>query len=504
MSIHNERCPVSTQSLSTHQQKTLKSGEDALDQWGKRFRMNKMKTRKNRIRFPFILTVAFVGVMIMACNLTAVQPRRPNDQEPTPVSTISLGSISGTVWEDVCDNPTDAEGSNPRCVFDAARELYLANGILEDGEPGLADVEVQLGKGLCPSQGLDAVMSFADGSYTFENLSPGDYCITVDFPAVIHQAKPISGVWTYPKSERGTGVGSVTVSLSPGEKIGNVNFGWDYLFDPSDPEPEPTITPTPRATCTNKAAFITDVTVPDGERFPQGEDFSKVWRLKNVGTCSWDGEYALIFADGDQMSGHVSQPLGEDVSPGSEIDIGVGLVAPESDGSYKGYWMLQSDDGNLFGIGTGGDKPFWVKITVGQESSSDSVVSWTPELNPENLSREGRWVDVDLGQQMLTAYEGSTPVMRFIVSTGTASHPTVTGQFRIWVKLEATDMSGPGYSLKDVPFTMYFYQGYGLHGTYWHNNFGTPMSHGCVNLETTDAAWLFDFVSTGTLVNIHA
>jgi lipoprotein-anchoring transpeptidase ErfK/SrfK len=64
-------------------------------------------------------------------------------------------------------------------------------------------------------------------------------------------------------------------------------------------------------------------------------------------------------------------------------------------------------------------------------------------------------------------------------------------------------MNGPGYSLEDVPFTMYFYQGYGLHGTYWHDNFGTPMSHGCVNLRTADASWLFDFVSEGTLVNIH-
>jgi lipoprotein-anchoring transpeptidase ErfK/SrfK len=93
--------------------------------------------------------------------------------------------------------------------------------------------------------------------------------------------------------------------------------------------------------------------------------------------------------------------------------------------------------------------------------------------------------------------------MRFVVSTGTSAHPTVTGQFRIWVKLATTDMSGPGYSLEDVPYTMYFYQGYGLHGTYWHDNFGTPMSHGCVNLKTPDAGWLFDFVSEGTLVNVH-
>ena len=64
-------------------------------------------------------------------------------------------------------------------------------------------------------------------------------------------------------------------------------------------------------------------------------------------------------------------------------------------------------------------------------------------------------------------------------------------------------MSGPGYFLPGVPFTMYFYKGYGLHGTYWHNNFGTPMSHGCVNLTIPDSEWLYGFASIGTLVNVH-
>lgn len=64
-------------------------------------------------------------------------------------------------------------------------------------------------------------------------------------------------------------------------------------------------------------------------------------------------------------------------------------------------------------------------------------------------------------------------------------------------------MSGPGYYLPDVPYVMYFYRGYGLHGTYWHNNFGVPMSHGCVNLRTEDAAWLFDWASVGTPVTVY-
>ena len=114
-----------------------------------------------------------------------------------------------------------------------------------------------------------------------------------------------------------------------------------------------------------------------------------------------------------------------------------------------------------------------------------------------------RWIDVNLSQQMVYAYEGDTLVNSFVASTGTWDTPTVTGEYNIYVKYPYTDMSGVGYYLADVPNTMYFYQGYAIHGTYWHSNFGTPMSHGCVNLSIPDSAWIFDFASVGTLVNVH-
>ncbi len=114
-----------------------------------------------------------------------------------------------------------------------------------------------------------------------------------------------------------------------------------------------------------------------------------------------------------------------------------------------------------------------------------------------------RWIDVNLSQQRVYAYEGNVIVNSFLVSTGTWRTPTVTGQYRVYVKYRYTDMSGPGYYLANVPYTMYFYKGYALHGTYWHSNFGTPMSHGCVNLSISDAGWLFNWASVGTLVNVH-
>jgi lipoprotein-anchoring transpeptidase ErfK/SrfK len=113
------------------------------------------------------------------------------------------------------------------------------------------------------------------------------------------------------------------------------------------------------------------------------------------------------------------------------------------------------------------------------------------------------WIDVNLSQQMLYAYEGDTVVASFLVSTGVPAFPTVTGKFHIYIKLVSTLMAGDGYYLPNVPYTMYFYKGYGIHGTYWHNNFGHPMSHGCVNMYTPDAKWMFYWASEGTLVNIH-
>ncbi len=131
------------------------------------------------------------------------------------------------------------------------------------------------------------------------------------------------------------------------------------------------------------------------------------------------------------------------------------------------------------------------------------AASWNYTYNPSNLAGEYRWIDVDLSAQRVVAYQGSTPIRSFIVSTGTRYHPTLTGQFHVYIKLISTPMRGPGYYLPNVPYTMYYYQGYALHGTYWHNNFGTPMSHGCINLRTPDAEWLYNFTPLGALVNIH-
>ena len=126
-----------------------------------------------------------------------------------------------------------------------------------------------------------------------------------------------------------------------------------------------------------------------------------------------------------------------------------------------------------------------------------------PPLAWPDAIAEERWIDVDLSGQLLTAYEGSTPVHSFLVSTGLPATPTPVGQFRIWIKLRYDDMAGADYYIEDVPYVMYFHEGYGLHGVTWHGNFGHPMSHGCVNLPTSEAEWLFNWADVGTLVNVH-
>jgi len=111
-------------------------------------------------------------------------------------------------------------------------------------------------------------------------------------------------------------------------------------------------------------------------------------------------------------------------------------------------------------------------------------------------SSDKRWIEIDLSEQKLIAWEGENKFLETLISGGKWGR-TPTGEFNIWSKFKYTKMSGGKkenhtyYYLPNVPYTMYFYRDFGLHGTYWHNNFGQPMSHGCVNLPTLAAEKLF-------------
>ncbi|NEP91030.1 MAG: L,D-transpeptidase [Okeania sp. SIO2C2] len=114
-----------------------------------------------------------------------------------------------------------------------------------------------------------------------------------------------------------------------------------------------------------------------------------------------------------------------------------------------------------------------------------------------------RWISIDLSTQRLIAWEGNKVVYAVVVSTGKSSTPTRLGTFRVQTKYRTARMTGADYDVPDVPYTMYYDGGMAIHGAYWHNMFGTPVSHGCTNVAVNHAKWLFNWASVGTAVVVH-
>jgi lipoprotein-anchoring transpeptidase ErfK/SrfK len=144
----------------------------------------------------------------------------------------------------------------------------------------------------------------------------------------------------------------------------------------------------------------------------------------------------------------------------------------------------------------------------GDSNQNTDVSQNTDVLGSKSRDAEKRYIAVDLSNQKLYMYENGKKIDSFLVSTGKWGL-TPVGEFRIWVKLRYTLMTGGSkalstyYYLPNVPYTMFFYNqnvpktlGYGIHGAYWHNNFGHPMSHGCINMSIADAKTLFDWASS--------
>ncbi len=127
------------------------------------------------------------------------------------------------------------------------------------------------------------------------------------------------------------------------------------------------------------------------------------------------------------------------------------------------------------------------------------------DLEPTFLKqqRRGRWIEIDLSDQRLSAWNGGTRVRAFMVSTGKRRTPTPTGSYAIQSKFRSTRMRGEDYNVPNVPYAMYFSGGYAIHGAYWHNRFGTPISHGCINMRESSARWLYNWASIGTPVVIR-
>ena len=136
---------------------------------------------------------------------------------------------------------------------------------------------------------------------------------------------------------------------------------------------------TTAAGCDSDAAFVSDVTVPDGTSFKPGETFSKVWRLRNNGSCAWGAGYQFTFIDGAQMGAAGALAVAA-TAPGASLDMAVAMTAPRTPGSYTGRWRMRSPAGTIFG------QPFSVVIKVVDPTPPTPTVTTTPAAPTADFS----------------------------------------------------------------------------------------------------------------------
>lgn len=189
------------------------------------------------------------------------------------------------------------------------------------------------------------------------------------------------------------------------------------------------------------------------------------------------------------------------------IVVGQLLRIPASDGSVDLPADLtiqspQTESGgttagsDFDGTGSGGD-------SIGGAQIAAPAYTLPPAAAEHVRYPSGRRIVIDVSDQTLTAYDNGAVAGYFVVSTGKPTTPTVLGNYAIYSRYVSQDMSGPGYYAPGVPFVQYFWSGYSIHGTYWHTDFGTPVSHGCVNMQTPEAQWVWDWASIGTPVTVQ-
>jgi hypothetical protein len=147
-----------------------------------------------------------------------------------------------------------------------------------------------------------------------------------------------------------------------------------------------------------------DVTIPDGTVLQPGQPFSKTWRVVNSGSCTWTGDYALVWFSGESFSSVGKQNFSVEVPGGQSVDITMDMVAPNLAGIHQSNWKFGAPDGTLFGLGPAGDAPFWVRIDV--EDLSTPVTEIEATLTPTSIVvikdtvilEANQGIDLDLGK----------------------------------------------------------------------------------------------------------
>jgi len=198
------------------------------------------------------------------------------------------------------------------------------------------------------------------------------------------------------------------------------------------PPPAATDTPVPDVPapggCTLNARYVADVTVPDDTAFAPGEAFTKVWRVRNSGTCTWETGTQLVFVSGEPMGGPAAVDVPA-VAPGSETDIGVGLVAPATPGTHRGNWQLRAPDDTHFG------SIIYVKIVVLAPATATPTPTRTP--TPTATPTTSPCVDPDpVLQPILDHVEG----LGYDLGCPTAPASTIPGALQeFWANVDDTN-----------------------------------------------------------------
>lgn len=135
------------------------------------------------------------------------------------------------------------------------------------------------------------------------------------------------------------------------------------------------VQPTSQTSSCDIGGFVQDVSIPDGTTMTAGQEFTKTWKIKNNGTCTWDENYTVIYYSGEQMADDSMYSFTtEDIEPGESVDISVPMTAPTASGEYYSYWVLRNDLGQTFYVDGGA---IYVQIKVGTVSSSTATPTAT-------------------------------------------------------------------------------------------------------------------------------
>jgi hypothetical protein len=252
---------------------------------------------------------------------------------------------------------------------------YTANGILEEDEPGISDVIVRLGEGECPaiSSGgqttvgssstiIAATTTDENGHFVFAAIPPGAYCLMINTLDEPNRDILLPGNWT------GDNLGNRTITLAAGETTNEVNFGWDFTFQPISAA---------ALNCEDSADFVEDITVPDESVIAAGAPFTKTWRIRNNGSCTWTPAYALTFVDGTELDGPTIVPITRTIVPSDTVDLSVQLTAPTYNDTFRSDWYLYNGYKREF-FGILGDAPIWVIIVVEDAETPDISGTLTP------------------------------------------------------------------------------------------------------------------------------